>query len=127
MTDTRASSLRPGDTYAEMGMDETTVRTIDHHGDRVLVTTTDGVETSHDTDEVVELVHRPDVSATAHREIVVTVHETIVQRVRVTVPVDFDPSDPDDFGCTLEAAYLAAVENPANVLDLSVTSRDIDD
>ena len=55
----RASDLGVGDTFAEFGMDPVTAAEVASHGDTVLVTDTDGGRSALDTDDVVELLHRP--------------------------------------------------------------------
>lgn len=49
----RANDLRVGDVFAEYGMDAAKVAARGDHGDTVLITTTDDVETALDGDEAV--------------------------------------------------------------------------
>lgn len=57
--DRRASQLTEGDLYREYGLDEwREIKELDWHGDTALITDTEGVESTYDTDEVVEVIDR---------------------------------------------------------------------
>lgn len=60
MTEVRAGDLRPGDSFAEFGMEPVTAGAISAHGDTVLVTGVGGEQVAIDRDAVVELLRRPD-------------------------------------------------------------------
>jgi hypothetical protein len=61
MPDIRANNLEVGDRYREYGDDDIhEISARDDHGDRVLITTTEGYKFSFDIDEVVEVDPEPE-------------------------------------------------------------------